>query len=51
MNFCEESDSYISLYIDDMLEEKEKEEFLIHIKQCAKCAQKLNEESYFADLC
>lgn len=51
MNFCEESDNYISLYIDEMLEEKEEKEFLKHIGQCAECAQKLKEESYFADLC
>lgn len=51
MNFCEESDNYISLYIDEMLKEKEKEEFLRHIGQCAECTQKLKQESYFAALC
>lgn len=51
MNFCEESDLYISLYIDNLLEESHKEKFLQHIEECPHCAQKLKEESYFAQLC
>lgn|GEM_PF-2412974 len=51
MNFCEKSDTYISLYIDEQLEKKEKEEFEEHLKKCTQCAQKLKEESYFVQLC
>lgn len=51
MNFCKESELYISLYIDNELEEKVKKEFLDHMEQCPECAQKLREESYFAGLC
>ena len=51
MNFCDKSDLYISLYIDEQLELKEKEEFEKHLKRCTQCAQKLKEESYFVQLC
>ncbi len=51
MNFCDKSDLYISLYIDEQLELKEKEEFEKHLKKCTQCAQKLKEESYFVQLC
>ncbi len=51
MNFCDKSDLYISLYIDEQLELKEKEEFEKHLEKCTHCAQKLKEESYFVQLC
>ncbi len=51
MNFCDKSDLYISLYIDEQLELKEKEEFEKHLKKCTQCARKLKEESYFVQLC
>ena len=47
MIFCDNSDLYISLYIDDELEQSDKEEFLKHIEECPQCAQKLREESVF----
>lgn len=47
MIFCDNSDLYISLYIDDQLEQSDKEEFLKHIEECPQCAQKLREESFF----
>lgn len=50
MIFCDNSDLYISLYIDDQLEQNDKEEFLKHIEECPQCAQKLKEESYFTQL-
>lgn len=50
MIFCDNSDLYISLYIDDQLEQNDKEEFLKHIEECPQCAQKLKEESYFIQL-
>lgn len=51
MNFCEESDLYISLYIDDLLEETDKKEFEKHLDECPKCAQKLKEQSFIAQMC
>lgn len=51
MNFCMESDEYISLYIDDLLNEEQKEEFLKHINECSECAQKFKEASFIAQLC
>ncbi len=51
MNFCDKSDLYMSLYIDDQLELKEKEELEKHLKKCTQCAQKLKEQSYFVQLC
>ncbi|MDF2987409.1 MAG: putative transrane anti-sigma factor [Eubacterium sp.] len=51
MNFCEESDLYISLYIDELLEDTYKEEFLKHLDECPQCAQKLKEQSFIAQMC
>ena len=51
MNFCDESDFYISLYIDEQLDINDREEFLKHVDKCPQCAQKLKEESYIANLC
>lgn len=50
MIFCDNSDLYISLYIDDQLEQDEKEKFLKHLGECPQCARKLEEESYFIKL-
>lgn len=51
MNFCKESDRYIALYVDDLLEPKEKAEFLNHVEHCSECKQKLDQMSLIADLC
>ncbi|OPX44619.1 hypothetical protein CLHUN_16130 [Ruminiclostridium hungatei] len=51
MNFCQKSDLYISLYIDNKLEAKAEELFLKHIEECPECAQKLKEESLLSSLC
>ncbi len=51
MNFCKDIDMYISLYIDELLEDDVKEEFLKHIEDCGQCAQKLKEESFITGLC
>ena len=36
---CKDFDYYISLYIDDMLEEQDKEELENHLKQCKICRE------------
>lgn len=51
MNFCKECDKYISLYLDELLDDKSKVEFLKHIEGCSQCSAKLKEASYVADLC
>lgn len=51
MNFCKKNDEYISLYIDELLDDKTKIEFLKHMEECSECAKKLKEASYFAQLC
>ncbi len=51
MDFCKESDYYISLYIDDMLEEAIKAEFENHLNECGKCSQKVKEALTLAELC
>lgn len=51
MNFCKKNDEYISLLIDELLDDKTKIEFLKHMEECSECAKKLKEASYFAQLC
>ena len=51
MDFCKESNMYISLYLDELLDDKSRIEFLNHIEGCSQCSVKLKETSYFADLC
>lgn len=51
MNFCEKSNEYISLYIDELLDDKSSVKFLKHIEECDLCSNKLKEMSYFAQLC
>ncbi len=51
MDFCKESDYYVSLYIDDMLEEAIKAEFEKHLNECGKCSQKVKEALALAELC
>ncbi|EGD46057.1 putative transmembrane anti-sigma factor [Ruminiclostridium papyrosolvens DSM 2782] len=51
MDFCKESDYYVSLYIDDMLEEAIKEEFENHLNECGKCSQKVKEALALVELC
>ncbi len=51
MNFCEENELYISLYIDDQLDKDLKDQFLKHLELCPECSQKLKEETLFAQLC
>ncbi len=51
MDFCKESDYYVSLYIDDMLEEAIKSEFENHLNECGKCSQKVKEALALAELC
>jgi len=50
MNFCKERDKYISLYLDELLDDKGRIEFLKHIDECSTCAAKLQEATYIADL-
>ena len=40
---CKDFDYYISLYIDDMLEEQDKEELENHLKQCKICRESFQE--------
>ncbi len=51
MDFCKESDYYVSLYIDDMLEEAIKTDFEKHINECSKCSHKVKEALALAELC
>ncbi len=51
MDFCKKSDYYVSLYIDDMLEETTKREFEKHINECSKCSQKVKEALAFTEMC
>jgi hypothetical protein len=51
MNFCKDNDRYISLYLDGLLDNNEREEFLKHIEICSECSAKLKETSYIIDLC
>jgi len=51
MNFCKESDKYISLYLDELLDDKSRIEFLKHIEGCSQCTPKLKESSYIAAIC
>ncbi len=51
MDFCKESDYYISLYIDEMMDDTTKREFEKHINECSKCSQKVKEALAFAELC
>ncbi len=51
MDFCKESDYYISLYMDDMMDETTKREFEKHINECSKCSQKVKEALALAELC
>lgn len=51
MDFCKESDKYISLYIDETLDDKSRIAFLKHVEECSECARKLKEISYFTELC
>lgn len=51
MSFCNENNKYISLYIDDLLDEKTELLFKEHIKECSECSHKLEEMSLLAELC
>jgi hypothetical protein len=51
MNFCKECDEYISLYIDELLDDKTKSDFLKHINKCRHCSAKFEEALYCAELC
>ncbi|HEX2924867.1 MAG TPA: zf-HC2 domain-containing protein [Ruminiclostridium sp.] len=51
MDFCNESDYYISLYIDGMLDPETKTEFEKHICNCNECAMRLKEVSELTKLC
>lgn len=51
MNFCKECDEYISLYIDGLLEEEIKSEFLKHAEQCNECSAKFKAATYISELC
>ncbi|MHB8062311.1 MAG: anti-sigma factor family protein [Ruminiclostridium sp.] len=51
MNLCKKCDKYISLYLDELLEDKNKIDFLKHLEGCSQCASKLKEALYLADLC
>ncbi len=51
MNFCKQSDEYISQYIDDLLDDKIRIQFIKHLEGCSECAAKLKEASLLVDLC
>ncbi len=51
MDFCKESDYYISLYIDEMMDDTTKREFEKHINECSKCSQKVKEALALAKSC
>lgn len=51
MNYCKQIDKYISQYLDELLDDNVKSEFLIHIDECSQCSDKLKEASIVADLC
>ncbi|ACL76421.1 anti-sigma factor family protein [Ruminiclostridium cellulolyticum] len=50
MDFCKESTHYVSLYIDDMLEESTKREFEKHMNECDRCAEKVKEALALVEL-
>ncbi len=50
MNFCKECDEYISLYIDQLLDDETKSEFLEHIDKCSHCSAKFEEALYCDEL-
>lgn len=50
MDFCKESTQYVSLYIDDMLEESTKREFEKHMNECNRCAEKVKEALALVEL-
>ncbi len=51
MNFCKECDEYISLYIDELLDDETKSDFLEHMNNCRHCSAKFEEALYCAELC
>lgn len=51
MNFCKESDEYISLYIDELLDDETRSDFLEHMNNCRNCSAKFEEALYYAELC
>lgn len=51
MDFCKESDYYISLYMDDMMDETTKKEFEKHMNECSKCSKNFKETLALAELC
>lgn len=51
MNFCDESDLYVSLYIDDLMDDLQKKQFEKHIEKCTHCAKKLKEQTHLSELC
>jgi len=51
MNFCNENDEYISLYIDGLLDDESSMELLKHIEECSECDGKLKDATYFKQLC
>ena len=51
MNFCKECDEYISLYIDELLDDETKSDFLEHMNNCRHCSAKFEEALYCSELC
>lgn len=49
MNFCNECDEYISLYIDELLDDETKSDFLRHMDKCRHCSAKFEEALYCAE--
>ncbi len=47
---CKHIDEYISLYIDDVLNERDKKEFEVHLNQCPQCKKKLKETQKLVSL-
>jgi hypothetical protein len=51
VDFCKNSNEYITLYIDDKLDETTKSEFQKHVAECNQCADRLKEVSIISELC
>ncbi|QNU68362.1 zf-HC2 domain-containing protein [Ruminiclostridium herbifermentans] len=51
MNFCKDCDEYISLYLDELLDDETKSDFLEHMEQCSQCSAKFEDALFCAELC
>lgn len=51
MDYCKEFDEYVTLYIDELLDDATKSAFLNHIAHCSKCSVRFSDAMYCAELC